>query len=218
MDFLYMLNTKLRFVDFFYRTASGCFLMEMAKMERYDHPYDTFDSENDEPPWVDEYTEFSDGLRTLGNQTLSLLSVVLQEYLAAATAQRGLGQPPKVKGQGIFQRYGQLILDKTGLDITKLDCDCLLIEEMFLARNLIQHANDIGTNWIYLDKEYAEKFPKAEFANQSWIGLGEDEGASVTMASPIEITGDKIEKAIAEVGKLCGAIEAEFLKAAEPDH
>ena len=104
-----------------------------------------------------------------------------------------------------------MILNKTGLDITKVNCDCSLIEEMFLARNLIQHANDIGTNWIYLDKQYAMKFPKAEFANRSWIGLGEDEGASVIMPAPIEITGGKIYKAIAEVGKLCGAIEAEFL-------
>ena len=207
MDFLYMLNSKLRFVEFFFSTASKCFQAEMDKIERHDAPYDAFDPENGDPPFVDEYIEFSDGLRTLGNQTLSLVFVVLQEYLAALTNQLGLGQPPKMKGKGIFQRYCQLILEKTGVDITKLGADCALIEEIFLARNLIQHGGDIGTNWVYQDKEYATRYPKAEFANRSWIEAMRDETDPEIIAAPLEISREKINKAIAEVKKLCAAIE-----------
>jgi hypothetical protein len=202
-----MLNRKLRFVEFFYSTASKSFQTEMEKIERHDAPYDKFDQENGDPPFVDEYNEFNDGLRTLGNQTLSLVSVVLQEYLAAVTDQLGLGQPPKIKGKGIFQRYCQLFSDKTGVDITKLGADCALIEEIFLARNLIQHGGDIGTNWVYQDEEYAKKYPEAEFANRSWIEAMGDEIASEIFTGPLEIIGKKIDKAIAEVKKLCAAIE-----------
>ena len=138
------------------------------------------------------------------------MSVVLQEYLAAATDQSRLGQPPKGNGKGIFQRYFQLFLEKTGLDITKLGADCALIEEIFLARNLIQHGGDIGTNWVYQDKEYAKKYPKAEFANRSWIESMGDEIAPEIFVGPLEVTGEKINKAIAEVKKLCAAIEAGF--------
>ena len=202
-----MLNSKLRFVEFFYSTASKCFQAEMDKIEQHEPPYDNFDPENGDPPFVDEYIEFSDGLRTLGNQTLSLVSVVLQEYLAGVTDQLGLGKPPKIKGKGIFQRYCQLILEKTEVDITKLGADCVLIEEIFLARNLIQHGGDIGTNSIYQDKEYAKRYPKAQFANRSWIEAMVDETDPEIVAAPLEITGDKIAKAIAEVKKLCAAIE-----------
>jgi hypothetical protein len=207
MDFLYMLKSKLRFVKFFYSTASTCFQTEMDKIKQHEAPYDRFDQENGDPPFVDEYIEFSDGLQTLGNQTLSLVSVVLQEYLAAVTNQLGLGQPPKVRGKGIFQRYCHLILERTGVDITKLGADCALIEGIFLARNLIQHGGDLGTNWVYQDKEYAGKYPKAEFANRSWIEAMGDEAHAGIMVAPLEITRDKIDKAIAEVKKLCAAIE-----------
>ncbi|HYL83355.1 MAG TPA: hypothetical protein VE263_03900 [Candidatus Angelobacter sp.] len=212
MDFLYMLDSKLRFVEFFYSAASKCFQAEMDKIERHEVPYDTFDPENGDPPFVDEYIEFGDGLRTLGNLTLSLVSVVLQEYLAASTDQLGLGQPPKIKEKGIFQRYRQLILEKTEVDIAKLGADCALIEEIFLARNRIQHVGDIGTKWVYQDKEYARKYPKAEFANRSWIEAMGDETDPEIIAAPLEITGEKIGKAIAEVKKLCAAIEIEFQK------
>jgi hypothetical protein len=207
-----MLNSKLRFVEFFYSTASKCFRAEMDKIERHEAPYDTFDPENGEPPFVDEHIEFSDGLRTLGSQTLSLVSVVLQEYLAASTYQLGLGEPPKTKGKGIFQRYCQLILERTGVDITKLGADCALIEEMFLARNLIQHGGNIGTNSVYQDKEYARKYPKAEFANRFRIEVMGDETNPEMITVPLEVTNEKIDKAIAEVKKLCAAIEVEFQK------
>jgi len=210
MDFLYMLDSKLRFVEFFFSTGSKCFQEGMDKIERHEAPYDAFDSESSDPPFVCEYIEFSDGLRTLGYLTLSLISVVLQEYLAALTDQLGLGQPPKIKGKGIFQRYCQLILEKTGTDIAKLGADCALIEEIFVARNLIQHGGDIGTRWVYQDKEYARKYPKAEFANRSWIEEMGDETDSRIIAAPLEITGEKIGKAIAEVKKLCTAIQIEL--------
>jgi hypothetical protein len=206
MDFLYMVNRKLAFVEFYYSTASKCFLVEMEKIDQHQPPYDVFDGENGDPPFVDEYVEFSDGLRTLGNQTLSLVSVVLQEYLGALTQQLGLGQPPKMKGKGIFQRYCQLFLEKTGVDVTKLGADCGLIEEVFLARNLIQHGGDIGTNWIYQDEEYAKKYPKAEFANRSWVEMMGDGTDPIIVAAPLEITVEKITKAIAEVRKFCAAI------------
>jgi hypothetical protein len=61
VDFLYMLNSKLRFVEFFYSTASKCFQTEMDKIEQHEPPYDKFDPENGDPPSVDEYIEFSDG-------------------------------------------------------------------------------------------------------------------------------------------------------------
>jgi hypothetical protein len=185
-----MLNSKLCFIEFFYSTASKCLQAEMDKIEQHEPPYDKFNPENGDPPFVDEYIEFSDGLRTLGNQTLSLVSVVLQEYLAAVTDQLGPGKPPKMKGKGIFQRYCQLILEEAGVDITKLGADCVLVEEVFLVRNLIQHGGDIGTNWIYQDKEYAKRYPKAQFANRSWIEAMVDETDPEIVAAPLEITGD----------------------------
>jgi hypothetical protein len=211
MDFLYMLDSKIRFVEFFYSTASKCFRAEMDKINGHEVPYDKFDPENGDPPFIDEYIEFSDGLRTLGNLTLSLVSVVLQEYLAALTDQLGLGKPPKIKGKGIFQRYCQLILEKTGVDITMLGADYDLVEEIFLARNRIQHGGDIGTNSVYQDKDYAKKYPRAEFANRSWIeAMGHETDREII--APLEITGEKIGRAITEVKKLCAAIELEFQK------
>ncbi len=211
MDFLYMLNRKLDFVQFFHSTAARSFLAEMEKIEKHEPPYDQFDPEDGDPPFVDEWIEFSDGLRLLGYQTLSTVSVVLQEYLAAATHQLGLGDPPKRLGRAVFERFRDLTFEKTGLDIGSLGADMSLIEEMFLARNRIQHIGDIGTNWVYQDEEYARKFPKAEFAERSWI---EDqvvvEGPPLT--APLQVTHEKIERAITEVRKLCEAIEREFLK------
>ena len=130
-----MLDSKLRFVESA-QTASKCFRAEMDKIERHEVPYDTFDPENgDRPADIGK----SDSVTRLRGAP---------RILAVSTDQLGLGQPPKIKGKGIFQRYCQLILQKTGLDIAKLGADCALIEEIFLARNLIQHGGDIGTKLV----------------------------------------------------------------------
>ena len=97
-----------------------------------------------------------------------------------------------------------MILEKSGKEITTLGADCAVIEEIFLARNRIQHAGDIGTNWVYQDETYAKKYPKGEFVHPAW-------GEAVGLPAPLDITAEKIGKAIAEVRKLCAALEGRAL-------
>src|ERR1035437_988983 len=71
MDYLYMLNHKLDFIGFFYRTAVQPFQSAMDAIQDGTAPYGEGPSETDgAPPFTTEWIEFNDGRLTLGNLTL----------------------------------------------------------------------------------------------------------------------------------------------------
>src|SRR5260370_22768050 len=149
MDYLQMLRRKLAFLRFFYATASEPFENAMRDIKNGRPPYDQsgYDEGDDpEPPFTTEWIEFNDGLRTLGNVTLSLITVVLQEYFAASAFKVNVGPPPAIKGAGWFERYRQHFKSELDIDMDDLGAEMGLLQAMILARNCIQHPADIGTN------------------------------------------------------------------------
>lgn len=204
MDYLYMLRMKLTFMRFFYVTASEPFETGMRHIKEGRPPYDQYgydEGDDSEPPFTTEWIEFNNGLRTLGNMTLSLVTVVLHEYLAAYAFKVNLGLPPTIKGAGWFERYRQHFKSKFDIEMDDLGADMGLLHEMILARNCIQHPADIGTNWVHQNAEYARKYPQAHFADQFYAALLQDE-EGIAPPAPLEITPEKIEKAIIEVERL----------------
>jgi hypothetical protein len=208
-----MLNRKLDFIEFFYETAAEPFEVALVKIKNHEPPYDEIDIENGEPPFTEEWIEHNDGLLMLGNQALSLVSVALLEYLAASLNNLGFGQPPKGKG-GYLQRYRRFVLELLGFDIADLGSDFSLIEEIVLARNRVQHAGDIGTNWVYQDEEYAKRYPRAAFAMAGWVEIMEPEEGDVIRA-PLAVTAEKVEMTMGQVRKFCALLEEQFMKRPE---
>jgi hypothetical protein len=201
MDYLYMLRMKLTFLRFFYATTSEPFETAMRHIKEGRPPYDQFgndEGDDSEPPFTTEWIEFNDGLRTLGNVTLSLVTVVFQEYLVACAFKVNLGQPPTIKKAGWFERYRQHVKSELDIDMDDLGADMGLLHEMILARNCILHPADIGTNWVHQNAEYARKYPQANFADQSYAAFLQDE-EGIAPPAPLEITREKIEKAMDEV-------------------
>lgn len=212
MDYLYMLNHKLDFIGFFYTTAVQPFQSAMDAIQDGTAPYGEGPSETDgAPPFTTEWIEFNDGRLTLGNLTLSVIAVVLQEFLAASVQNMGLGTPPKVAKKSWLDRYGALIRATLGIDIRSLAKEPSLIEEIILARNLTQHPGDIGTNWVYQDPEYAKRYPKGEFVSGFYASVLQDAQEDPDpVSSPLEVSQEKVDIAIRAVRDFCSAMEAAF--------
>lgn len=214
MDYLYMLNHKLDFIEFLYTTAVQPFQSAMEAIKEGRAPYDTDGSEADgEPPFTSEWIEFNDGLLALGNLTLSMVAVVLQEFLAASVENMRLGAPPKLPKGSWLDRYQALIKNALGIDILDLAREPSVIEELILARNLTQHPSDIGTNWVYQDPAYAKRYPQGEFINRSYKALLQDgrDGPDPEPA-PLEVSQEQVSVAINAVRDFCASMEAAFQK------
>jgi hypothetical protein len=212
MDYLYMLNRKLDFIEFLYRTADEPFRSAMDAIQDGRDPYDANGSESDgEPPFTSEWIEFNDGCLALGNLTLSMITVVLQEFLAASVENMRLGTPPKLPGRSWFDRYRALIKEALDIDIRSLARDPAVIEELILARNLTQHPGDIGTNWVYQDPEYAKRYPQGEFVNRFYAAILQDgwDGPDPVPA-PLEVSQEKVSMAIKVVRDFCASMEVAF--------
>ncbi len=80
MDLEYFLKKRADFIRYFYDNATSPFghILECIKSEK--EPYISF-SENDEPPFIEDWVDAQAGIEAVGQAALSMLSILLELFL-----------------------------------------------------------------------------------------------------------------------------------------
>ncbi|MDR7307195.1 hypothetical protein [Rhodoferax saidenbachensis] len=217
MNIRYFLERRLKFVEQFYREASAPFVERKRKIDAKEEPFVGNSSEDGEPPFLFEWLEAEDSLQVLGKSCLSMLSASLHLYLKTWECQ--LGRPvdeslkPIFKKKGWFAGY-QLYFSKIfSIEFEDSGCSLALLEELVLARNRVQHPDQITTHDTHWTDSDLQKLPSPVFVSRQEVELNSslDSGEySWLLPLTIHVTPEKLNTVISEIRRF-----AEWLETAD---
>src|SRR5438128_10052315 len=81
IEVLGLLQDKLAFIKRFYKSAAAPFEEDLRKIESHEPPYDRFDPEDGDPPYLSEWLDNKDSLNLLGKACLCLVQNAFKKYL-----------------------------------------------------------------------------------------------------------------------------------------
>lgn len=205
MQRLKVLDDKLRFISWFFGLTTAPFVGIKRKIQNGDHPYkpSAWSEESSEPPFVMEWLDANQAIQLQGQLCLNLLQRSFVEYLDG-TVKLGSSEPPKKKNNWL-ENHKKWFLD-AGVDWNASGADLSLIEELTLARNRIQHGSRGDSHSLIKqqDEDYHTRFPNALFQDDFEARIFCNFGPHLRH---LELTKDKLNKAIDEIMKLANFIE-----------
>lgn len=116
---------------------------------------------------------------------------------------------------GFVPAYFEALGDILDTDWSDCPADRALIEQVVLARNRGQHAEDLSSFLVTHDKATLEKHPRPFFVSDAeWSTLTSEEGSLASFLMPtIKISSAGLERAVDEVDALAEWIESRLDRA-----
>jgi hypothetical protein len=218
VDIDYFLKNRTKFIRYFYEHATLSFTGIIKAIENKKEPYIPPYSEDAEPPFLEEWLEANMGIETVGHTALSMLSSSLQlflkEWVNRLERQHGIELKVNFKKNGWFNGY-RTILEQIEIPMNVCPADLEIIEQVALARNRVQHPEEITMlNILHSDVDL-KKYPRPYFAQEHEIKSAEiDEDGSVSwwLNPSVATTKEKVYQAINQVECLCTWLEEEYWK------
>lgn len=218
MDIEYFLKKRTTFIRYFYEKASEPFFETMIAIENEKEPYIPPYSEDPDPPFLDEFMDASTGMDTVGHTAISMLSSALQLFLKAWVDRfdrsHGMKFEVDFKKNGWINGYKEIFL-QWEMDISACPASFDIVEQVTLARNRVQHPEELTMIPISHSKIDLKKYPRPFFIQNSERLLVEEEGDATSWLFPpmLSPSKEKVFEAISEVEKLCEWLDIEYWKA-----
>jgi hypothetical protein len=219
MDIDYFLKNRTKFIRFFYEQATAPFIVIISAIENEEEPFVPPYSEDPEPPFLEEWLEANTGMETIGHTALSMLSSSLQlffkEWVHRLKTDHGMDFQVNFKNKGWFNGYRK-ILEEIEMPMNECPADLEIIEQVALARNRVQHPEEITTLNVRHSESDLRKYPYPYFAQEHEIRLaGADEDGAISwwLKPSVATTKEKVFQAVSEVESLCTWLEEEYWKA-----
>jgi hypothetical protein len=224
MDILYFLKSRTRFIRGFYSDAASVFVERKRKIEAHEEPFVPDDSDDsEEPQFLDEWMGADDALDLLGQMSISVLAGSLQLYMkewidgrmqwhAASFIRYGVAAPtgksPAFK-EGWINGYREYFREKLGIDWANAGSNLPLLEETVLARNRVQHPEEIESLSVRQSKQDQKKYPTSFFADEYELAAWGDRALTSEFIRPVKlnVTKEKLEAAIGEVETFCAWLD-----------
>ena len=211
MDALFFLNQRTTFVRQFYDTAAAPFVERKRKIEAGEEPYEPVSFEdNEEPPFLTEWTTVDESLDTLGQMCVSLLANALHLYLKAWDKGLGLGcekcSKKVFKRDGWINGYRHCFQERVGIRWEECPVDLGILEEIVMARNRTQHPEHIISNRVSHSGHDLAKLKKVYFADDfelDIIASGGDQNNPWWFTPTVKVTGAKLHGAVDAVEGFC---------------
>lgn len=221
MDYHHFVRSRIKFIRRFYSDAAEPFVVRRRKIEAYEEPYRAPDGYEDaEPPFLDEWVDAGDSLDVLGQAAISMLSTSLQLFIQewvtdlverAGTKQLndlGIGQPTDASYKAAFKggwiNGYRAYFARLGVDWSSGPSALTLLEDIVLARNAVQHTDDITSVRVKQAKYGGAKQPSSYFADSVHLALFDrsSTGASIHPVR-LEISQDRLFAALDQVTVFC---------------
>lgn len=222
MDVHAFLQSRLDFLEQFYRTTSAPYIERKRLIEAGLPPYEPTYQEDDEPPFLSEWLEADQSVRVLGQMMVSALASSLQLYLKESLidirrrvryqkfqALRPLNEYLTIfKKEGWFTGYQTYFAQQLGIKFSDSTLNLSILEGLVLARNRAQHPDTITSLDVRHSKNDLKKVSNLFFVEQQQMNLlGDDEFPSFFLAPTVTAKEEHVNAAISETKKFCEWLE-----------
>lgn len=221
MDVNYFLKKRTSFIRFYYDAAAKPFSDRKDAIENHQAPFDNPGySDDGEPPFLDAWMDSDAARKVLGLSCVSLLSDSLKLYfhtLQTRVIWFGFEDKTGAFRNGFLAAYLEVLQEILDTDWSDCPADLGVIEQIVLARNRGQHAENIRDFDVTHDTRMMTKYPNAFFASEDELkSLPEwKDGIPSYLLPEVEVTREKLFRALEEVEKLADYIESRIGKADE---
>jgi hypothetical protein len=228
MDVLFFLRMRTKFIRAFYEDACFPFSERKRKIEAGEDPFEPPYSEDDVPPFLDEWMEADESIDVLGQMCISMLSSSLELYLRESVnkllarysneslTKAGIGRPERKKArkQGWINAYREYFRDQLAIDWTKAESNLSLLEEIVLTRNRAQHPENVTS--LHIEQSYrdATKYPRSFFADELEMKLFGGDQAQDERVHPwrLNVSKARLLAAVDEVERFCSWLDGVLRK------
>lgn len=212
MEVFEFLKLRTAFIRRHYTTASEPFREIIRKIEAEEPPYEPPYSEDDEPPFLEEWIDANRSLEVLGATCVSMLSEALKLYFQTwntilhIECQRHCR---KEFNQGFVNGYRACFGHVLKTDWSDCPADFNLIEQIALARNDAQHPKEITELGLRHNPSIREKHARPFFLNDHEKRMIEDDQYQEFPWSTLSlvVTRDSLFEAIGQVEVLAEWLE-----------
>jgi len=215
MDLEFFLKERTRFVLYFYRMAATGFSEIVRAIENEEEPYVPPYSEDGEPPFLAEWMEAQTGLASVGYSALSMLSASLKLYLEEWTVRIENPQQKfnRKHKRGWLRAYSRILKD-VGVVLESCPADLELIEQTVLARNLVQHPEDLTQMEVYHSRKDLQRYPNPVFLSEIEAKMLKESDIFLScMAPKVSIDEGKLQEVVHHVESLCSWLESQYWSA-----
>lgn len=213
MDVEFFLKERTKFILYFYRNATLGFLEIIHAIENEEEPFVPPYSEDSEPPFLTEWMEAQTGLNSVGYAALSMLSASLALYLEEWTVR--IENPQKKfkrkHKKGWFYAYKRIFQDQ-GMALETCPADLELIEQTVLARNRVQHPENIVQIEVHHSKKDLERHPSPFFLSEHEARMLNNSNLIPSWMTPkVSINEEKLKEVVHHVELLCSWLESQYM-------
>lgn len=205
MDVRYFLKERVAFIRQFYVTSSAVYIERKRLIEAGEEPFVAHYSEDPEPAFLDEWLEAEESLQVLGRTCISMLTAVFHLYFKTWERQIGIPVDPSLTEnfkKGWLNGYKAYFARHFGIRFEDSPTSLVILEEMVLARNRIQHPESIIMDSSHYSDNDLEKLRHPFFIDENDASLFSENEASERawlMAPRIHVNAEKLFTALSEV-------------------
>lgn len=179
--------------------------------------------EDGEPPFLDEWMEADEALDFLGQMCISALAESLHLYLTERVndlfrfrgrdlAERGIMRPDPESGafkKGWINGYRDFFRETLAIDWHEGPANFELLEQIVLARNRVQHPEQLRSIRVRQSKQDQKRFRGGFFADEFELLAWGEKSLTSDFAPPVRlnVTEDKLYAAIDEVEAFCSWLD-----------
>jgi hypothetical protein len=209
---------RTAFIRYFYENGVRPFNEMKTTIEREEEPYIPPYSEDGEPPFLDEWMDAEQAVDTVGHVCISMLSSSFQFFLKAWVIR--IEQELEIKFTVDFKKHGwfngyKQIFSIMEFPLSECTADLDIIEQVTLARNRVQHPDDLTELRVAHSQTDLGRFPRPFFsieAEMDMAGRDDDDSTTWWLRPSIKSERDKVFSAIDQIETLCSWLEKEFWK------
>lgn len=216
MDIVAFLKLRTAFIRYFYENGVKPFDEIKSAIEKGEEPYVPQYSEDGEPPFLEEWMDAEQAIDAVGHACISMLSSSLQLFLKAWVSR--LEHELGIKFTVDFKRHGWLngyreIFSIMEFPLSECATDFDIIEQVTLARNRVQHPEDLTDLRVTHSETDLRRFPRPFFVSEAEMEMAvrdNDDSTAWWLRPSIKSERDKVLSAIDQVEALCFWLEKEY--------
>ena len=218
MNVLYFLLERLKFIRQFYAIGATPYLELKRKIEAEEEPFVPPYSEDGEPPFISEWVEADESRHVLAYACISMLAAALHLYFETWVTLSGQPVSPELKKtvfkkRGWLEGYKQHFSQRLRINFDEQPINFQLLEEVILARNMIEHPSSITSIRTQFTQADLRKLRRPFFVDEQEASLLQTKGERAWLLPPtLHVTDAQLTAAVSEVERLATWFESEIEK------
>ncbi|VVE44067.1 hypothetical protein PHO31112_04307 [Pandoraea horticolens] len=223
MDVGHFLYERVGFIRQLYMTSAATYIERKRLIDAGEAPFEPPYSEDGEPPFLVEWLEADDSLHVLGYACLSMLSDTMKVFFDAWQREARVRDDPSLdkvfKKNGFVQGYRALFEKSLGIRFADSKVDMLLLEQVVMARNRIQHQEYLGSNRPSHSQADLNRLHNPFFMDKqerSLLVREKKNGTSIWLMAPrVSVTGTQLLTVLKEVERFSTWMDKAMQKVGE---